>query len=555
MGGRSDPVHSPAEPRRGIPHSGANDAARKPLGSPGESGDDEAWKLVELARELSSIQDETKLLSHLLAAAIEISGAERGMVLTYTEADGFDLVAARDLTGDLGQEEAANSRSLCLRAIREDHPARLDGANFEPITKSVGDLKIAQAFAVPIRRRGVPSGVLYVDSRTRRMAMGSDKLTRVLQALAHQVSSSLKTTELIRELEEQRASLEERNQALTAEVTGGTGIDDFVGESLELRAIASKARQYADLRIPVLVRGEPGVGKDVVCRALHAMSRRRNKPLILVNCPGLTKELGASELFGHVKGAFTGAVRDHRGKVEEADGSTLFFDEVGDLPIELQPMLLVFLQRGSYQRVGENTERESDARVVAATNRDLEAMIRAGTFRQDLLDRLDGVTLRIPPIRDRRADIRQTAEHFLAEFEKKDPRGIQGFTKRATNALENYDWPDNVRGIFKCVQLAQSSAPEGGLIDLDHLRERLPSLGEAPSAAPASRGKVALADAVAWAERQAIVDALERNRWNIARTAIELGISRQHLHNRIRHYELQRPGGRRGSQATDGLSV
>ncbi len=511
--------------------------------------DSAAWKLLEVSRELSSIHDESELLRRLLDQAISLTGAERGMVLSWEEAVGFELREARGHTGDtLPPEDALFSQSLSLRAIEDNQIVRYDSATAietGELTVSQARLNLAQAVAVPLRRRGTPFGVLYLDSAGRRMALPGEELTLVLQALAAHVSVALVTAATIVELEDQRSSLEQRNQSLLAEVSGGTGIEELVGESSAMRLLAHRVLQLADLELPVLVRGEPGVGKDVVSRALHTKSYRRSKPFLTVNCPALTPDLGPAELFGHARGAFTSSVRDRKGLVEEADGGTLFFDEIGDLPLKIQPMLLIFLQRGTFTRVGENAERHARVRVVAATNRDLPGMVKAGLFREDLYDRLDGITLEIPPLRERREDILRLAQHFVDVQEKAKPRGVTGFTRRAIQALQNHEWPGNVRILENSVTLGHGLAPAGGLIDIEHMGDKFAKLLSPEQTPEPPKGRISLADAMSWAERQAIVEALARNRWNIAKSAIELGISRQHLHNRIRHYEMRRPEPRR----------
>lgn len=202
----------------------------------------------------------------------------------------------------------------------------------------------------------------------------------------------------------------------------------------------------------VLLRGESGTGKGVLARAIHARSRRASKPFATVHCPSLSAGLLESELFGHSKGAFTGADRTTEGRVTSADGGTLFLDEVGDLPLPLQPKLLRLVQDRTYERVGEAKERTADVRIVAATNRDLESEVASGRFREDLLYRLNVIEVTVPPLRDRRADLLPLTTHLLGQFASRTGKRVVGFTPAATEALARHRWPGNVRELRNVIE-------------------------------------------------------------------------------------------------------
>jgi NtrC-family two-component system response regulator AlgB len=202
----------------------------------------------------------------------------------------------------------------------------------------------------------------------------------------------------------------------------------------------------------VLLRGESGTGKGVLARAIHAWSDRAQRSFGIVSCPALSPQLLESELFGHARGAFTGAIRDNPGRVASTDGGTLFLDEIGDLPLSLQPKLLRFVQDREYERVGESTPRRADVRMIAATNVDLDAAVREGRFREDLLYRINVVQIELPPLRDRPEDILDLAERFLAELRR--GKAIAGFTDEAQAALRSYSWPGNVRELRNVIERA-----------------------------------------------------------------------------------------------------
>jgi len=248
---------------------------------------------------------------------------------------------------------------------------------------------------------------------------------------------------------------------------------DLVTAEPAMRAALDVAFKAAVSDAAVLLRGENGTGKGVLARAIHARSLRADAPFVTVACPSLSAELLESELFGHVQGAFTGAVRDTTGKVAAAEGGTLFLDEIGDLPLALQPKLLRLLQEKQYERVGETRTRTCDVRVLAATNRKLEADIVAGRFREDLFYRLNVIEITLPPLRERRGDILQLAERLTGFFARQSGKTITGFSEEARTALLRHSWPGNIRELRNAIERAVilASAPELGVADLP------PSLG------------------------------------------------------------------------------
>ena len=243
---------------------------------------------------------------------------------------------------------------------------------------------------------------------------------------------------------------------------------DLHTEEPAMRDALSVAFKAAASEAAVLLRGESGTGKGVLARAIHARSRRASAPFVTVACPALSAELLESELFGHVQGAFTGAVRDTTGKVVAAEGGTLFLDEIGDLPLALQPKLLRLLQEKQYERVGETQTRACDVRVVAATNRDLEAEIADGRFREDLFYRLNVIEVTLPPLRQRKHDLLPLAERLVQVFARQSAKSIVGFTEEAREALLRHSWPGNIRELRNVVERAVILAgqPQLGLADL-----------------------------------------------------------------------------------------
>ena len=273
-----------------------------------------------------------------------------------------------------------------------------------------------------------------------------DQLRIVLDRIAH-----------VRRLQSHVEELEEQIRSVVPEV-------DLQTAEPKMREALDMAFMTAATEATILIRGESGTGKGVLARAIHARSQRADGPFVTVHCPSLSAELLESELFGHVQGAFTGAVRDTIGKVAVAEGGTLFLDEIGDLPLALQPKLLRLLQERCYERVGETQTRASNVRILAATNRDLAAEIAAGRFREDLFYRLNVIEVTVPPLRQRVADILPLAEHLLHFFARQNGKHVAGFSEPVRQAIRNYPWPGNVRELRNAVERAVILATEALIV-------------------------------------------------------------------------------------------
>jgi NtrC-family two-component system response regulator AlgB len=243
-------------------------------------------------------------------------------------------------------------------------------------------------------------------------------------------------------------------------------------ETPAMKQVMEVLQRAAKSPASVLILGESGTGKSVAARALHAHSHLADKPFVTVSCPSLTKELLESTLFGHVRGSFTGALKDHWGKVKAADGGTLFLDEIGDLPLEIQPKLLRLLQEREYERVGETAIQHAEVRIVAATNRDLKKRVEEGHFREDLYYRLNVITVNMPPLRERPRDMLRFAEHYLKHCAEQCASAVKGFTPAAEELLRRYSWPGNLRELHNTIERAVILAP-GTRIDVTDLPHEL----------------------------------------------------------------------------------
>ena len=311
-------------------------------------------------------------------------------------------------------------------------------------------------------------------------------------------------------------------------------ISEIVGSSPAWRRVVDVATQAAPSAATVLVLGESGTGKELIARAIHFNSPRASGPLVNLNCAALPEQLLESELFGHEKGAFTGAVAQRKGRFEQADGGSIFLDEIGDLSPALQVKLLRVLQERQFERVGGNKTIGANVRVMAATHRNLEQAMREGTFRDDLYYRLNVVTIQIPPLRERREDIPLLLEHFLRKFAEKNQRDVTGLTAAARDALLKYDYPGNVRELENIVERATLLC-RGRVIDLEDLPAAARP-GQRSAAEPLPKD---LPGVLADIERQAIESALERSGGIQTQAAETLGISERVLRYKMKKYGLE----------------
>ncbi|HUP61468.1 MAG TPA: sigma 54-interacting transcriptional regulator [Thermoanaerobaculia bacterium] len=353
--------------------------------------------------------------------------------------------------------------------------------------------------------------LLFVDGSARWSGEGREALAAIFRTRA--------------ENQRLRRILEQEENARPAPAGA---IDGIIGDCAAMREISALVTRIARRDVPVCILGESGTGKELVARAIHRHSPRRPKPFTPVNCAALPENLIESELFGHVRGAFTGADRDRAGLIETTDGGTLFLDEIGEMPLGAQAKLLRFLQEGEFRRVGDTNNRSADVRIVSATNRKLESAVEEGRFRDDLYYRIRGVEVLMPPLRERGSDILQLASHFLAAEQEKHRGGPSSLAPEVEAIFAAYAWPGNVRELQNTIRAAHAMAGEAKSIDLEHLPERLRHV------APARVAAGSYQDAVARFKRDLIERSLLEAKGNQNRAASMLRISRQALAYQIR---------------------
>jgi len=334
----------------------------------------------------------------------------------------------------------------------------------------------------------------------------------------------------------QAVHLRHHNTELRQRLDEQYGFEGIIGSSQPMRDLIARMRQIAPSNIPVLITGESGTGKELVAQAIHNNSKRKDKQFVPLNCAGLSESILEDELFGHVRGAFTGAEKDRQGRFEYAHGGTLFLDEVGDMPLNMQAKLLRVLESGEVVRLGSNETRHVDVRFIAATNHDLKQLVKEGKFREDLYYRIAGVDLYLPPLRERREDIPVLTRHFIQQYADQMDRQPPELAEDVQMTLMQHDWPGNVRQLMNVIQSMVVLCPDGEELSADHLPPELRGGGEGRE----TDGLGSLAGlSLDQIEKQAIRNTLRMTGGNREQAAKILGIGQRTLYRKLKEYGLK----------------
>jgi len=388
-------------------------------------------------------------------------------------------------------------------------------------------------FCVPIKLEGKTIGAISVDRKVR-AGDDFDAYVRLLEVVATMIAQAVKLNKLV---ESDRRELRTENERLLRELKSKFNINNMVGTSSAMIEVYRLVEQVANSNATVLIRGESGTGKDLVAHAVHYNSYRAEKPFIKVNCTALPENLLESELFGHEKGAFTGAVERKLGRFELANGGTIFLDEIGDFSLALQVKLLRVIQFKEFERVGGYETIKSNVRIIVATNKNLEEEIRNGMFREDLYYRINVFPIYMPPLRDRKNDVMLLADFFLEKYAAENGKNIKRISTPAIEMLTSYHWPGNVRELENCIERAVLLCDED-VIRSDHLP---PSLQMVRKDQPGNA--LTLPERVENLEREMIVDALKKTGGCQRRAAAELGLTQRILGYKIKKYGILKRGG------------
>jgi transcriptional regulator with GAF, ATPase, and Fis domain len=535
---------APAEVTAGSPPRGADEAPRVRR----------LERLLALFRKLNSTLEIAEILSMALDAAIDLTQAERGFVIIDdAEGGGLHVPVARNVDREkVGKSHLKYSHAIAEQAIQSGEPViTVDAAADDRFRErqSVHAMRLRSVIAVPIRSPDGVLGALYLDNRFTEARFGRDD-AELLLAFADQLALALRNARIHQDLRRRTRELEEERRRVEDLLRGQAARIEELAEEVRVRQEALEHRhdyrsivgrgaamtrlfhtldRVIDSPLPVLVLGESGTGKELVARAIHFQSARRAGPFVGVNCAALPATLLESELFGHVKGAFTGADRDRVGLVALARGGTLFLDELGEMPLEVQAKLLRVVQEREVRPIGAAASVPVDFRLVCATNRDLRGEVAHGRFREDLYYRVGVVEVALPPLRDRTEDIPELAAHFVTRAAESLGRPAPRLTRAALRKLLSYAWPGNVRELENVITKAVvfASAGEIGEGDVE--------LPRAAASSPARRR------AGAGDERAQILAALDHTGWNAVLAARELGMPRATFYRRLDRYGIKRP--------------
>jgi serine/threonine-protein kinase PknK len=525
---------------------------RVELGRPAPQGGRATLSLArvrELNRRLGAMHRRDEVLAFALDAAIELSGAERGFVL-LREAERFEVALARNMEGArVHRADWKWSRSIAERVIRAGEPVLTVDAGNDPRfarQASVHAMQLKSVLCAPIQGKNGVRGALYLDNRLARARFAPED-AELLLTFADQVAIALAHAELVATLEAQQRELARDKQRI-AELARGQAkqieqlsqelsqartrypYDEIVGRSDAMQRVLATLDRVIESDLSVLIQGESGTGKELIARALHMHGARKQRSFVGINCAALPAPLLESELFGHVKGAFTGAVSAREGLFVAARGGTLFLDELGELPLAMQAKLLRVLNDGEVRAVGATRSQKVDVRLVCATNRNLKQRVAAGEFREDLYYRVGVVELTIPPLRERHEDIVPIAQSILHKRSEETGKPLE-LAPDAVRALLAHGWPGNVRELQNTLLRASVLAAQGLIREGDL---GLGGVRPPPPLVASSREEFARKEA------ERLLSALEAGRWNVSRVAKQLGVPRNTLYRKLARYGLER---------------
>jgi len=481
--------------------------------------------LVRFSERLLAAGDLERLLEELLDALLEVTEADKGFLILL---DGGEMTvrAARNLARSTIEDAVSRvSDSIVQKVVRTGKALVVADALHDQewsSSSSVVNLKLCSVLCAPLRAKGEVFGVIYLGNDSV-VNLFDERALDPLTVFAAQASLIVQNALLLDGLRRENVALRE---AVRSRQYG-----ELIGAGASMREVYRRIEKVAATDVSVLLSGETGTGKELVAQEIHRRSPRASSPFVAVNCGAIPESLLESELFGHVKGAFTGAVATRPGRFQAAEGGTLFLDEVGDMPLQLQVKLLRALQERTVTKVGDTRSEPVDIRVVAATNRVLEEEIKRGRFREDLYYRLNVVSIRLPPLRERGDDVLVLARWFLQRYAREYGSRARGFAPRAAVALRKYGWPGNIRELENRVKKAVVLA-DGPMItaeDLDLMPESLEPV-------------LPLAQAKEEFQKRYINEVLDRNAGNRTQTAKDLGVDPRTVFRHLERLEAERRG-------------
>jgi len=492
--------------------------------------------LYEISSALNGTLDLRTVLDRVLAMMAERLDMVRGTFTILNRKTGEIVIEeAYGLTPD----ERAKGRysvgeGVTGRVVETGLPAVVPRISDEPLfldrtgSRKQLDKGDIAFICVPIKTGSEVIGALSVD-RLFNETVSLEEDVRLLTIISSIIAQAVRLRQLA---QEELDRLREENRRLHDELREANRPDSIIGNARAMLEVYSLIERVRDTRTTVMILGESGVGKEKVAQAIHYGSNRADRPFVAVNCAALPESLIESELFGYERGAFTGAVAARKGRFEMADGGTLFLDELGDLPYLMQIKLLRVIQERAFERIGGTATVTVDVRIITATNRDLEALVREGKFREDLFYRLNVFPIVVPPLRERKSDIMLLADHFVERYAAHHGKSVTRISTPAIDMLMSYHWPGNVRELENCVERAVILSGDG-VIHSYHLPPSLQTAGAAGDG-----GTSTLKDMVSTIEKEVIVEELKRSRGNMSKAARALGITERIMGLRVEKFGI-----------------
>ncbi len=493
--------------------------------------------LLEITKSINSTLNLNELLEMIVDSIIELGDTDRGFLMLADREGELMFRIARDREQQSLDEKDFEISSSIVNDVRQKAEplfiSDLQESEQFKNQESVLDLQLRTAVCVPLVLDDKVIGVIYTDSNRITTEFTQSDLP-IVAAFAAQAAVAIENAKLHGEIMLSRENLARENLELKERLSEKYEYSGIIGKSKSMHDIFNIIKKIAPLDSTVLISGETGTGKELIARAIHFNGPRKDKKLVTINCGAMPLELLESELFGHKRGAFTGATSDKAGLFETANGGTIFLDEIGDMPQPLQVKLLRALQEGEIRRVGENTPRKVDVRVIAATNRDLGEDIKDGRFRQDLFYRLNVVPVRIAPLRERPEDILPLIDHFLEKYGTKMDKDDVRIDPSAVKMLLGHRWAGNVRELENTIERALALSGDSRMLS----EEQFPQFEQESAALGDLERHKSLKQKLHVVEKQIIADTLEKTGWNITKAAEILEVTRQHLHNKIKQYGI-----------------
>jgi Nif-specific regulatory protein len=501
--------------------------------------------LAEVSETINSILDVEELLPRMLESLVDFVGGERGLlILQEPDAKGVPQLAIK-VRRRIGPEEwegaaFAPARDIVKRVVRSmegiivREPRR--GGRSRRADGGPGQAP-PPVMCVPLKAKNRLVGVIYIERKPGGEEFDPRDL-EIIGSFASHWAIAIENARLYSRLREADERLREENIYLKKEIRQEERFKYIIGNSPAMQAVYNLVEKAVDSSITVLIEGETGTGKELVARTIHCMGQRKDRLFVAQNCATLPEPLLESELFGHVKGAFTGATSDKKGLFEVADGGTIFLDEIGEMPAGMQAKLLRVLAEGTIRPVGGLREKTVDVRVISATNRDLAEEVREGRFREDLFYRLNVFPIRMPPLRERKEDIPALAMHFLEKCCGRLTKRIKGFSTEAVDLFSRYKFPGNIRELENEIERAVALSAEGEVITSEMLSEKFKEAQAPAFPGEAEALQVSLREAVAAFERRIIRQALGQCGGNKTMASQKLGLTRQSLQHKIKLYGM-----------------